>query len=75
MPQEPLQLDTVGWNRKLKLWQRKLPTRQARQVRQGVGKAGAIFLNFHINYTTVDPKQWVDSRSVLRNRVKHMRKH
>ena len=25
------------------------------------------------NYTTADPKQWVDSRSVLRNRVKHMR--
>ena len=27
------------------------------------------------NYTTVDPKQRVDSRRVLRNRVKHMRKH
>jgi hypothetical protein len=25
------------------------------------------------NYTTVDPKQWVDSRSVLRNRLKSMR--
>ena len=25
------------------------------------------------NYTTVDPKQWVDSRSALRNWVKHMK--
>jgi len=25
------------------------------------------------NYTTVDPKQWVDSRSDLGNRVKHMK--
>jgi hypothetical protein len=25
------------------------------------------------HYTTVDPKQWVDSRSVLRNRLKSMR--
>ena len=23
----------------------------------------------------IDPKQWVDSRSVLRNRLKHMRMH
>jgi hypothetical protein len=25
------------------------------------------------NYTTVDPKQWVDSRSVLGNKVKDMK--
>ena len=29
----------------------------------------------NVHYTTVDPKQWVDLKHVLRNRVKHMRKH
>ena len=28
-----------------------------------------------LDCTTVDPKQWIDSRSVLKNRVKHMRNH
>ena len=27
------------------------------------------------NYTTIDPRQWVDSRSLLRNTIKYMRKH
>ena len=27
----------------------------------------------HTNYTAVDPKQWVDSRSVLGNKVKDMK--
>ena len=61
MPQEPLQLDTVGWNRKLKLWQRKLPTRQVTKLRQGVGRAGAILVkvsqekNMEKNWKAVKP--------------------
>ena len=34
-----------------------------------------IVMNCKTKYTAVDPKQWVDSRSVLRNRLKHMRIH
>ena len=46
-------------------------------VRQGHKLQGKITEEKHWeflwNYTTVDPKQWVDSRSVLGNKVKRMK--
>ena len=54
-------------------------TRKQNRFRDVQEKRKANFLHHHPKnekkYTTVDPKQWVDSTSLLRNRVEHMRKH
>ena len=42
---------------------------------RGGGPFGLQWIHLGKSYTTVDPKQWADSRSVSRNRVKHMIKH